>query len=325
MRALITGFGGFAGGHLADLLADTTDWEVWGTVFHPDGRRPGTDDGPRSGDVSVVQADLRSPDSARETVDISHPDIVFHLAGQASVPDAWSDPWPTFETNVRMQLNILQAVVELAPEARVVAITSNEVYGRVDEARQPTDESAPLRPINPYATSKASQDLVVGQYVRSHALDTIRVRPFTHIGPGQDSRFVAANFAMQVAQIEAGLRDPVIRVGDLSAERDFTDVRDMVRGYLAVAQRGTAGAVYNLGSGTSQPVRAIVDFFLDRSRVPIRVSVEADRFRPADIPKTLCDPSRARADVGWHAEIPFDVTLEDILADWRARIRPVEA
>ncbi len=235
-----------------------------------------------------------------------------------------SDPWATFETNVRMQLNVLEALVELESRTsnrrRLVAITSNDVYGLVPPEKQPVDETAPLAPINPYASSKAAQDLLAGQYAESHGLDVVRLRPFNHIGPRQDGRFVAADFARQVAEIEAGIRPPVIRVGDLSAERDFTDVRDMVRGYYLSSLHGAAGEVYNLGSGQSHAISEILDHYVAMSSAAIEVEVDPERLRPADVPRTLCDASKASRELGWHAEIEFGRTLTDVLDDWRARV-----
>jgi GDP-4-dehydro-6-deoxy-D-mannose reductase len=220
-----------------------------------------------------------------------------------------------------MQLNILEAVARETPKARVVAVTSNEVYGAVPPDRLPVDETAALSPSNPYATSKAAQDLLAAQYSRSPGLDVVRIRPFNHIGPGQDARFVAASFARQIAQIEAGAAEPVLRVGDTSAQRDFTDVRDIVRGYYLAATRGLRGAVYNLGSGVAHPIARIVEFMVERCAVPVRVEEDPERMRATDAGVTLCDNRVARHDLGWSPEIPFEQSLADVLDDWRARVR----
>jgi len=319
LRVLITGYGGFAGYHLAEHLLRATDWRLWGTAYCEEelAGRPAVS-------VHAVVVDLRDPRPVRQLVADAEPGIVFHLAGQAFVPESWEDPWATFETNVRMQLNLLEAVSGWAAEAkrkvRVVTITSNEVYGAPPAEALPVDETTPLAPINPYATSKAAQDLLAGQYVRDEDPDVIRIRPFNHIGPRQDPRFVASDFARQVAEIEAGVRPPVIRVGNLSAERDFTDVRDMVRGYHLAAVHGRRGEVYNLGRGESHAIREIVDFYLSQATVPVSVETDPGRLRPADVPRNLCDSTKARRELGWRPEIPFERTLADILADWRARV-----
>lgn len=329
MRVLITGYGGFVGRHLAAELRAATPWRLWGTTWRADLAPP-----PADAAVTPLAVDLRDPDAAAGAFEALRPDIVFHLAAQSFVPDAWRDPWGTFEANVRMQLNVLEAARRQAasdapggPDGRgprVVVASTNEVYGAAAVDGDGTDEDAPLAPRNPYATSKAAQDLVAGQYAAG-GLDVVRLRPFTHIGPGQDDRFVAASFARQVAEIEAGVAAGPLRVGDLSARRDFSDVRDIVRGYRLAAERGAAGAVYNLGRGQSRAVREIVDHYLARARVAIAVAVDPARLRPSDVPETRCDAGRARAQLGWTPEIPFETTLDDILADWRARVAAAAA
>jgi GDP-4-dehydro-6-deoxy-D-mannose reductase len=312
LRVLITGYSGFAGSHLTDHLIETTDWEIWGTVF---GRR--AVEGCRSDRVHELPVDLRDPSVVGAVVAEADPDVVFHLAGEASVQVSWQQPWPTFETNIRMQFNLHEALLAHARPARMVVVVSNEVYGAVDDAHLPTDETAPLAPLNPYAVSKAMQDMLAAMYGRAHKMAVIRLRPFTHIGPRQDERFVAADFARQIAEIEAGRRAPVVRVGNLSAERDLTDVRDMVRAYRLAAERGRADEVYNLGSGRAYPVRTLLDLLVTRSRVPVQVETDPARMRPADVPRTLCDAGKARRELGWAPEIPLERTVTDLLEEWR--------
>jgi len=315
LRVLITGYSGFAGGHLADHVLAQTDWEVWGTVF---GAPPPTERShPR---LHVLPADLLQPPDLEAVMHASRPQMVFHLAGQSSVRDAWRDPWPTFEINVRMQLQLLQAVAGQSEPARMVTVTSNEVYGCGAAAGEALTETAPLAPINPYALSKVAQDMLAQLYGQAHGTEVVRVRPFTHIGPGQSDAFVTASFARQIAQIEAGRREPVVRVGNLSAERDFSDVRDIVAGYVLAATRGRDGEVYNLGSGTAVSMRWVLDWFVDRCRVPVDVVPDPDRMRPVDVPRTLCDASRAHSELGWEPRHALEQTLSDILTYWRARV-----
>jgi GDP-4-dehydro-6-deoxy-D-mannose reductase len=314
---LITGCGGFAGSHLVEHLTALGGWELWGTVF-----RPGEAEVAALGPVRVTTADLRDPAEARRVLEMARPEVLFHLAGQAYVPEAAEDPWATFETNVRAQLNVLQAlwqVGEAGRRVRVVAVTSQELYG--PGAPLPTDEAAPLAPASAYGASKAAQDLVAAQFARGMGLDVVRARPYNHIGPRQDSRFVVASFARQVAEIEAGLRPPVVEVGDLSAERDFTDVRDIVRAYRLLAERGRAGEAYNLGSGTARPIREVLYGLLSRVAFDIEVRVDPARLRQSDTPRTQCDPAKAAAELGWRAEIPFEQSLADTLDHWRAQLR----
>jgi GDP-4-dehydro-6-deoxy-D-mannose reductase len=319
VRALITGYGGFAGGHLADHLLSLPGWMVWGTVLRPDAlpewHHPA---------VEALPADLREPAAVRRVLAAAQPEVIFHLAGQTFVPQAWQDPWDTFETNVRMQLNLLQALRDPSEHGgrpiRMIAVTTNEVYGAVPVEAPPADERTPLAPVNPYAISKAAQDGLAGAYARALGLDVVRVRPFNHIGPRQDDRFVAANFARQLAEIEAGLRLPVLRVGDLSTERDFSDVRDIVRGYRLAAEHGRAGEVYNLGSGRARSVRELLESFLGLVDQPVGVETDPARLRPAEIPRMWCDAGKARRELGWAPRVPFEQSLADVLDDWRARV-----
>ncbi len=321
MRALITGCGGFVGSHLAEHLAAAGGWSLFGTVF-----RPGEGAEAAQAGARLIAADLRRLEVAEAVLEEVQPEAVFHLAGQAFVPDAQRDPWGTFETNARMQLNLLAALAGrggAGRAVRVVVVSTGDVYG--PPAPLPTDETAPLAPANAYATSKAAQDLLAGQYVRSHGLDVVRARPFNHIGPGQDPRFVVANFAQQVAEIEAGLRAPVLEVGDLTAQRDFTDVRDIVRGYRLLAERGRPGEVYNLGSGSSWGIQVVLDGLLALATVPVTVRPDPQRLRPSDTPRTLCDAGKARAELGWVPEVPFEQSLADTLVWWRARVAATAA
>lgn len=304
------------GSHLVEHLVAQGGWELWGTVF-----RPGEAEALAGGTVQLLTADLRQPADVQSTLFAARPEVIFHLAGQAFVPDATRDPWGTFETNVRMQLNLLAALAdqgEAGRTVRVVAVASQELYGPA--APLPTDESAPLAPANAYASSKAAQDLVAGQYVRSHGLDVVRARPFNHIGPRQDPRFVVASFAQQVAEIEAGLQPPVVHVGDLSTARDFTDVRDIVRAYCLLAERGRRGEVYNLGSGLSHSIREVLYGLLTHVALDVDVQVDPDRMRPSDTPRTLCNAGKARAELGWEPRIPFSQSLVDTLDACRAAL-----
>jgi GDP-4-dehydro-6-deoxy-D-mannose reductase len=316
LRALITGCGGFAGSHLAEHLAAVGGWEVWGTVF-----RPGEADRLGGASLRLLPADLRRPEEARQALEAARPEVVFHLAGQAFVPEATRDPWATFETNVRMQLNLLEvlaAMGEAGRRVRVVAVTSQDVYGT--HPPLPTDETAPLAPANAYAASKASQDLLAGQYVRSHGLDVVIARPFNHIGPRQDPRFVVASFAKQLAEIEAGLGPAVVSVGDLGAARDFTDVRDIVVAYRLLAERGVAGEAYNLGSGVSRSIREVLHGLLEHVAVVVEVQPDPERMRPSDTPRTLCDARKAAAALGWAPRVPFRQSLLDTLDGARAAL-----
>ncbi len=314
MRALITGVAGFVGSHLVDALLAETDWQVWGTFLFDSDRANIV------GAVSAIQADLRDPEAVRALIEQSQPDYIFHLAGQAYVPQSWADPWDTYETNIRSQLNLLQSVAAAGLTPRIIAVGSNEEYGLVRASDLPLDEDTPLRPNNPYSVSKIAQDFMGLQYFLNQQLPIIRVRPFNHIGPRQNERFVAPSFAKQIVEIERGLRPPVLRLGNMTAQRDFTDVRDMVRAYILGAQRGAPGEVYNIGSGRARSVREMLDIMLAASPIQITEETDPARFRPSDVPISCCDPTRFKQQTGWEPRLSFEQTLQDILEDWRNRI-----
>ena len=314
MRALITGIAGFVGSHLADAIQAETDWEAWGTILNerdrvvvPDGAIPRL-------------VDLRNPDAVRALINEARPDFIFHLAGQAYVPQSWADPWGTYETNVRSQLNLFEAVGAADLSPRIIAVGSNEEYGLVREVDLPVSEDAPLRPNSPYAVSKIAQDFMGLQYFLDRGLAVMRVRPYNHFGPRQNERFVTPSFAKQIAEIECGLRPPVLRLGNMSARRDFTDVRDMARAYTLLMQRGAPGEVYNIGSGRARSVREMLDIMLAASPVKVTEETDPDKFRPSDVPISYCDPSKFKRDTGWEPRIPFEQTVLDVLNEWRTRI-----
>jgi GDP-4-dehydro-6-deoxy-D-mannose reductase len=256
-----------------------------------------------------------------ELFQAARPDYVFHLAAQAFVPASWQDPWSTLENNIRGQLNVLLATLSAEPPPHVLVVGSAEEYGLVAPDELPVRETNLLRPYSPYAVSKVAQDMLGYQYHASHNLPVVRVRPFHHIGPGQSPAFVASDFAKQIAEAEAGLRELVMYVGNLEARRDFTDVRDMVRAYYLAVTQGEPGEVYNIGAERSYSIREVLDMLLTFSTVPIRVEQDPGRLRPSDVPELLCDCSRFRARTGWRAQIPLERTLEDTLDYWRAHVR----
>jgi len=289
--------------------------EVWGV-----GRGRADRIGHLAGRLAYREGDLRDPGFAAQAVAEAAPERVYHLAGQAFGPAAWSEPWETFETNVRGQLNVLMALSGSPSPTRVLVVGSIEAYGTVAAARLPFTEEMPLRPANPYAVSKAAQDLLALQYHLSEGLHVVRVRPANHIGPRQDEMFVVSSFARQIAEIEAGLRPPVLLVGNLEAERDFSDVRDVARAYLLALEEGLPGEAYNVGSGHPVAISAIVEWLLSAARVPIEVRPDPARMRPSDNPVSYCDASKLRARTGWEPVRALEETLADTLDDWRRRI-----
>ncbi len=315
MRILITGATGFAGSHLADQLLTQADVEVWGASNSPDcppflDRR-----------VRLAQIDLCDPTRVGELLASVKPDQIYHLAGQAFVPQSWADPWDTLENNIRPQLNIIHSCLHLNLNlVRILSICSNEEYGRLNPDELPAREDTPFRADSPYGVSKIAQDFLAQAYYLSHRLHIIRVRPFNHLGPRQNTRFVAADFASQIASIERGLRPPILRVGNLRAERDFTDVRDIVRGYIALLEKGRPGEAYNIASGVPRPVRAVLDGLLAYSTAPITVEVDPAKLRPSDTPRQQGDATKMMAATGWAPIIPFEQSLKDLLDYERKRL-----
>lgn len=313
MRLLITGVGGFVGRHLAHTLARETDWELWGWARRPVDGLPDR--------LQVAQVDLRDPEAVRQGLARLSPEGIIHLAAQSDVGESWRDPWGTFETNVRGTLNLLEGIRALGLWPRVLIVTSNEVYGLIRPEEVPIREDQPFRPANPYGVSKAAQDWLAALYAAAYAMPVIRARPFNHIGPGQDPRFVVPSFARQIAWIEAGLQEPVLRVGNLEAQRDFTDVRDVVRAYRLLLERGEPGEVYNIGSGRPRAIREVLETLLAMTPARVRVEVDPQRLRPVEIPVSAADIARIRERLGWQPTIPLEQSLRDVLEEWRARAR----
>jgi GDP-4-dehydro-6-deoxy-D-mannose reductase len=312
---LITGIAGFAGSHLAEHLLSRSEWEIYG-VMHP---QLDTDAhiAPFRNELHLVEGDLLDPDSVKSNLEEIRPDFLFHLAAQAFVPTSWEDPWKTFENNVRGQLNLLQAIIDLQQNPRLLVVGSADEYGLVTPEEMPLAEATPLRPLNPYAVSKVAQDLLGFQYFASHELQVIRVRSFNHIGPRQRDTFVAGAFARQIAEAERGLREPVISVGNLEAKRDLSDARDIVRGYYLAISLGEPGEVYNLGSERAYAISHLLEVLLELSTVSLQVETDPSRFRPVEVPIVLSDCSKVREKTGWKAEIPLRDSLRDVLDYWR--------
>lgn len=317
MRALITGITGFAGGHLAQILVEQGD-EVFGVDIRPAQGLPHL-----SPHIKTVTADLSDPPIAARLLSDIQPEAIYHLAGQPFVPTSWQDPWGTFESNTRPQLNILQAMVQQKSRARLLIVASNQVYGKVAPHQLPVNENTPFSPDNPYGVSKVVQDMLGLQYYLSHNIDVLRVRAFNHIGPRQSPAFVSSSFAKQVAEIEAGLADPVMGVGNLEAQRDFTDVADMMRAYALLVQHGDAGEAYNIGSGRAYAIRYLLDVLVGYSNVTITIEQDPDRMRPSDIPLMVADNSKFRAKTGWTPTYTFEQSLRRVLDYWRDEVKKV--
>ncbi len=316
MRILITGATGFVGTHLRRYLLRTTDWELIGTSF-PDAPPPPED----SDRETLIPLDMRDTGATRTILADYDPEAIVHLAAQSHVPTSYKDPWGTLENNILGQLNLLEGcrALEIAP--RILIIGSGEAYGRTPADRLPLTEDHPLKPENPYTVSKVTQDVLGYQYAISYDLPTVRARPFNHIGPGQSPRFVLPAFASQVARIEAGRQEPVMRVGNLTPARDFTDVRDVVRAYHLLLLEGAVGEVYNVASGTPHTIQSLLDHLLLLAQVEIEVKIDPERYRPADVPVIYGSAEKLRRDTGWQPEVPWEQSIGDVLEEWRERVK----
>jgi len=313
VRALITGIGGFVGRHLLQHLLDEGD-DVSGL-----GRPADCVGLPES--VKVHLTDLSDRAAVQRTIGDARPEAIYHLAAQSSTGESLVDPWATLGNNLLGQLNLLEATLQQQPRPRILVIGSSDEYGHLRPEDVPTNEDVPLRPTTPYAVSKVGQDVMGYQYFAQHKLPVIRVRPFNHTGPGHDQRFVIPSFARQLAEMEAGDREPVLRVGNVDVERDFCDARDMVRAYRLALVAGLPGEVYNIGRGQSVRIADVVGELIGLCRLPVTVSVDQALLRPSDVPRQEADTRKFTALTGWQPVIPWHTTLLDTLNYWRERVQ----
>ncbi|MGQ9618068.1 MAG: GDP-mannose 4,6-dehydratase [Candidatus Aminicenantia bacterium] len=318
MRVLITGITGFAGSHLAEyILKEFPDLEVWGLVRW---RSPLNNIMTIKDKLHLVEGDLKDYVSIREALRTSKPDRIFHLAAQSFVPTSWKLPAETFSINVIGQINLFEAVRDLGLNPLIHIAGSSEEYGLVYENEVPIKETNPLRPLSPYAVSKVAQDLLAFQYFQSYKLKIVRTRAFNHSGPRRGYVFVTSNFAMQIAMIEKGKQAPEIHVGDLTARRDFTDVRDVVKGYWLSLAKGEPGDIYNISSGKAYRISEVLEILLSYTKVNVKVVQDPERMRPSDVLLLVGDNTKFSTKTGWKPEIPFEKTLEDLLNWWRERV-----
>lgn len=313
-RVLVTGVTGFAGSHLVDYMLERGDAEVWGIQRW----RSRTENIEHFRDrIQLVECDLRDAESTRDTLEQIRPEWIFHLAAQSFVPTSWKAPTESLTTNILGQLHIFESCRRIGINPRIQIACSSEEYGMVYEDELPIKETNPLRPLSPYAVSKVAQDVLAYQYWMSYKTDVVRTRGFNHEGPRRGPVFVASDFAKQVADIERGLKPPVIHVGNLEARRDFTDVRDMVRAYWLALEMCEGGEVYNICSGTAWRIRDMLDLLLTMTKLKIEVREDPARLRPSDVPVLLGDHSKFTERTGWKPSIPFEQTLADMLEYWR--------
>lgn len=315
---LVTGAAGFVGSHLLDLLChDHPSVTAWrkpnGSPQHHTGATSAAGTG-----VTWDAVDLLDQSAVTEAVAALRPVAVYHCAGVAHVGNSWDKTHDTIETNVRGTHHLIKALRDADVRARVLIPGSALVYKQSHEALREDDA---LGPASPYAVSKLAQERLGARCAEDDDQAVVLTRSFNHVGPRQAPSFAAASFARWIAEIEAGRAEPTIFVGNLDAQRDLTDVRDTVRAYQLLMQRGTSGRVYNVCSGHARSIRSILDGLLAEARVPVSVQVNPSRFRPNDTPVLLGDPRRIREEIGWDPQIPIERTLHDLLEYWRAVVR----
>jgi len=343
LKVLITGITGFAGSHLAEYLLSRGDVEVYGLVrwrSKLDNLSDLAAQGrlntaaiemnitraemlaacARPDQVNLLQGDMTDAYSMRSLITVVQPDRIFHLAAQSFVPASWNLPAETLTANIVGEVNLFEAVREWGGDPLIHIAGSSEEYGLVFPDEVPIKETNPLRPLSPYAVSKVAQDLLAWQYHRSYGLKTVVTRGFNHTGPRRGLVFSTSTFAHQIAEIEKGIRPPVIKVGDLSSKRDFTDVRDMVRAYWLALDKGVPGEVYNIGSGVTMEIGEMLNVLLSLSAVKVSVEPDPARMRPSDVKILWADASKFRQQTGWQPQIPFRQTMQDLLDYWRKQV-----
>lgn len=314
MLVLVTGATGFVGSHLVEHLAHNTGWRIVGISRS---LRHGADLRRASPGLELRAADLNEAGSIDALMGELKPDGVIHLAGQPLEPVSWADPAATFRLNVIGQINLFEAMLKANIRPRTVIGGSALMYGLVRDEDNPVTEDQPLRPSSPYAVSKLAADYLGYQYWISRQLPVIRMRPFNQIGPRQSPEFAIPAFAKQVAEIEAGRCDPILCTGNLTAERDFTDVRDAAVAFRLALEKGEPGEAYNVGSGVGRSLQSLLDQLLSLTSAAIRVEPDAARFRPVDLPRIVCDATKFRQVTGWKPTIPIEASLRDTLDYWR--------
>jgi len=312
-KVFITGITGFAGSFLAEHIASQKDYEIFGS-FLSDTNLENTSSVKEK--VSLRQIDLRDSRKLQDLIKEIRPDFVYHLAALTSPADSFKNPVEFINNNIEAEVNLLEAIRKTGILPKVLIASSAEVYGEVAAGDLPIDEDTPLRPASPYAVSKVAQDFLGLQYFISYKIPVIRVRPFNHIGPRQAPNFVVSSFSKRIVDIERG-KESVMRVGNLMAKRDFTDVRDIARGYLLLLEMGDPGDVYNIGSGRSYKISEILDKLLSMANKDIKTEIDKQLLRPIDVPELVCDNKKIFQKTSWKPEIPIEKTLADTLDYWR--------
>lgn len=314
MRILITGITGFVGGYLVEALTAEGGHTLFGLCRQ--GRWPQVLSH-LSGCATLATAELTDGQAVEAVLRETRPDWIFHLAGYANTGKSFREPEQCWRDNLDATRNLYDAVIRCSLRPRIVFVSTGLIYGEPDKPGEPCTELTTLKPASPYAASKAAADVMSYQYTRSAGLDIIRVRLFNQIGPRQPADYAIPNFARQIAAAEAGTLPPILTTGDLSAHRDFTDIRDMVVAFRLLIERGTPGEAYNAGRGQTWPIQDVLNRLLKLSRVPIEARQSISPGRKGDTTITRSDPSKLMATTGWEPKFDMDQTLRDVLDYWR--------
>ncbi len=317
MKILVTGIAGFVGKHLTAYLAEKGNHEILGVDLN---FKNFNSDSSFS-KVKISEADLTDRESVFSIIKKFKPQQVYHLAAQSSVSYSWENPIETFRINVFGGINILESLKLFCPGCRVLMVCTAEEYGGIDNKHKAIDENFKIYPQNPYAVSKAALDFFSSIYHNAYKLPVFISRSFNHIGPGQSEKFVCSDFARQIALIESGRQDPVIRVGNLESQRDFLDVRDAVKAYNYIINKGSAGQVYNVCSGEKRKISDLLDILISLSgRSDIKVKIDRSRFRAIDVKTIYGNNGKLKAHTGWTAEYSIETSLKDTLDYWKQNI-----
>jgi GDP-4-dehydro-6-deoxy-D-mannose reductase len=327
-KVLITGITGFVGSHMADLLLQRSDIELYGTRRWSSRMNLLEHIKDLDERVRLMTCNILDPVNVFEVIEKVRPDWIFHFAAESYVAPSWDMPHVYMNTNINGTINFLEALRKLGlNNTRFHVAGSGEEYGLIHEDELPITETTELRPVNPYAVSKVAQDLITYEHHCSYNLHVIRTRAFNHEGPRRDKVFALPTFAYQIARIEAGLQPPVVRVGNIEAKRNWTDVRDMVKAYLLAMQKCTSGEMYLIGSDKVLTVRECLEKLIEMSTSKEKIKIEEDpaRMRPTEVPRLIGTYDKFVAATGWKPEIPFEQTLSDTLDYWRSIVRKEQA
>jgi GDPmannose 4,6-dehydratase len=324
--ALITGITGMVGSHLVDFLLKETDWSIYGLIRWDDKMdniEHLTEKINNKERIQLVYGDINDLSSLLHCFSKTTPDYVFHLAAQSYPKTSFDSPLETLETNVLGTAKILEAIRVLKLDPIIHVCASSEVFGRVSKELLPIHEDIAFHPASPYAISKAGTDLIGRFYGEAYGLTVMTTRMFTHTGPRRGDVFAESTFAKQIAMIEAGIQEPIIKVGNLDSLRTWSDVRDAVKAYyLLVTKDPTAGEYYNIGGSYSCSVGEMLNYLISIStHADIKIETDPERLRPIDADLQIPDTTKFKAHTGWAPEITFEKTMQDLLDYWRTKIK----